>query len=1790
MLRLGVLIRYYSRGGALSRDDVGCGMAISYDIMGKYRMKTAFLRANGIKSWCLMLHRHRCRLLAALLLVMVMPDVLHAQGLWVKKFLPTPAGTFAVAPSVAIDSGGNVHLSYVVYKRPFIRPTTYPRYGFGYDQHGSWGDSIYLYWSRWDCVGASLTRTLDSGRLSSESAIAAGQNGEVEIGYVRGDSSAIQFTDLCEHHVRMQGGVWGAAGRIVPGYCTAPSSTYIGERYPAISLDSNRRLHTVHLVDSFQVDPLQYRDRSIAGVWSGRIRFIGTRPYYATMHPSIDARNGKAHVAFLKLERFDTASVQYSSGDINGFGGGITLVTMPSTYLNLFNSPGLIYRPMYAPCIAVDSSDACHVIFARQFEAYIPQRPKMFSTSALYYMNNVGGTWSAPQRISDTAIWGNASLAFDRRGKLHVVAERRDTAAGSTFEVMYLNNNSGSWSTPQNLTNNAVDDFLNADGGRFLAIDGERAVVSYYTFEADTTRPQIGLLMLTLCGRPPLVITPRIADLGNVPVGMCRDTVVELRAGAVVDSGVNKCVVALQIDSLRFIDQVGRGGRFEIVGTNVRTSLVSGGRITRTLRFCATDTGCVTARIEVCRRDGLDTITLRACGLGPRLELRPRRINFDSVAIGTCRDTSFTIANIGGDTLHTGRPRLIGGRDTTWFKILAPVDSSHLRALQTRAGRIRFCPLDTGCFMVRLVVGSRINNDTVEVVGCAIAPRPSIAPDTIDLGRVLVGSCRDTTVTVRNTGGGWLLAPGATSVGALLVSITPSDSLRVAPGGSTSLRLRWCPPDTGCVTGRVVLKTIVGDRVVFVRGCGVAPRIICEPTEIDFGGVPVDSCREASVVLRNSGGYVLEIASGSLGGTPGVTLVSPTQWPQRLQPGDSLSVVVRYCPTTTDTLNEALTFINDSRNSPVHVVRVKGYGARGKFSLPPRIDFGVVPIGTCKDTMIVARNSGNAALDLDAIVVRQLFGDRGFTVAAVTPSPRRLTPGDTLQVRLRYCPKGTTGDRDSLGITSRPTTRGVELVGRGTRGTLVSDALRIDFGDIELGQCKRDSIHLQNIGSVSVRLLQGDLTAISGGAAPGSMKIITPTSYPIDVAAGASITVVFEYCPTQEVSDSAMWHGVVENDPDGIIVEVRGRGVRSGIEVTPDTLEFGCVEPGRVVGRAVHVRNVGSRSLLINTYRITSAGSPYLAPTGQSIPVGVGTERVDSIYYIPPTVGEFTSELEVTTDAGVQRVVLHGRSGRDTALRITPEDLTFGTIGVGDTAVACVEIWNITCDAVTISSITPNGRGYLLSGDNGATRTLASGERDTICIAYAPDTVGVSDGRLQVDAGLRSGSVGLHGVGAPAGVVARPRTMDFGRVDVGGSVGPREGVIFNQGLVDVDATNWQITGANPGDFTAPPFVASTTLGANGRDTLRLALRFVPTTRGIRTARLEVETSSGARVGVDLRGYGDEFSVSSTPLVVDAGRVATGSTATLVDTIHLRGSGTRLGRITAIRLTGPDSSYFTVSGIAVNDAVDTSIAARATVTFTPDAVRHYSAQWIAEVDGNLRSSVDLLGEGIGGRVVRLVLDTVRAHVGERFILRGYLIPGLTVEEKATGWRAVLRVNPKSLYPHSARDAGGNAVSLGYDASGRIELTSNVELVGSRMFDLELEGLASGQRSNAIAVEEATLDSGIRVVLHGFGLVELEGCDIDRGVGFDRRARIIGVRPQPSGGESLEVGISGGSSGGARLRLVDLLGRVIVEEAITATNPDGNQWQRFELGGVSSGMYLLEVVDGGWVDARLVMVGG
>src|SRR5207249_8757410 len=73
------------------------------------------------------------------------------------------------------------------------------------------------------------------------------------------------------------------------------------------------------------------------------------------------------------------------------------------------------------------------------------------------------------------------------------------------------------------------------------------------------------------------------------------------------------------------------------------------------------DTGCFLSTLIVDNNDVLVRITIRGCGIQPQIQA-PLTIDFGAVRLDTCKDTSFTITNIGNDTLTITKETFGDGR------------------------------------------------------------------------------------------------------------------------------------------------------------------------------------------------------------------------------------------------------------------------------------------------------------------------------------------------------------------------------------------------------------------------------------------------------------------------------------------------------------------------------------------------------------------------------------------------------------------------------------------------------------------------------------------------------------------------------------------------------------------------------------------------------------------------------------------------------------------------------------------------------------------------------------------------------------------------------------------------------------------------------------------------------------------------------------------------------------------------------------------------------------------------
>jgi hypothetical protein len=208
------------------------------------------------------------------------------------------------------------------------------------------------------------------------------------------------------------------------------------------------------------------------------------------------------------------------------------------------------------------------------------------------------------------------------------------------------------------------------------------------------------------------------------------------------------------------------------------------------------------------------------------------------------------------------------------------------------------------------------------------------------------------------------------------------------------------------------------------------------------------------------------------------------------------------------------------------------------------------------------------------------------------------------------------------------------------------------------------------------------------------------------------------------------------------------------------------------------------------------------------------------------------------------------------------------------------------------------------------------------------------------------------------------------------------------------------------------------------------------------------------------------------------------------------------------------------------------------------------------------------------------DTVSAAVGERLILPLRLAPALGAQQGVSGYRVVLKIPPRGLFPHRAIDGrDGGPIRMTYQADGTLSVERHGlagAATGDRLISLELEGLSTAEPLNSVAVQSVELDGLGQIPVAGEGLVILSGCDVGRSVGFGRRAGIRSVQPNPVRDE-MTIVYRAPKGSTPTVHMIDLSGRDLLSRRLPAGTGE-DQTATLRIGPVASGVYRLEMRDG------------
>ncbi len=241
--------------------------------------------------------------------------------------------------------------------------------------------------------------------------------------------------------------------------------------------------------------------------------------------------------------------------------------------------------------------------------------------------------------------------------------------------------------------------------------------------------------------------------------------------------------------------------------------------------------------------------------------------------------------------------------------------------------------------------------------------------DNGDFGEVCVGNFHDQGLVVNNAGHCPLLIEGTASGAAeFFVPNTVSLPLKVAPGASVTLPLRYQPTGFGSDAATITVTSNDPDSPaqIDVRGTAPPPRLVLSfPDNGDFGKVCVDHFSDKTLVLSNSGRCPLTITNIS-SNMAEFMVPQVLSFPIVIAPGAAVPVDIRFMPTSFGPKAATITVTSDDPASPA-TIDLTGFAPSGKLTISGTGCFGGVELGTHALTTFAICNTGDCDLHVKKI-------------------------------------------------------------------------------------------------------------------------------------------------------------------------------------------------------------------------------------------------------------------------------------------------------------------------------------------------------------------------------------------------------------------------------------------------------------------------------------------------------------------------------------------------------------------------------------------------------------------------------------------------------------------------------------------------------------------------------------------------------------------------------------------------------------------------------------------------------
>jgi hypothetical protein len=329
----------------------------------------------------------------------------------------------------------------------------------------------------------------------------------------------------------------------------------------------------------------------------------------------------------------------------------------------------------------------------------------------------------------------------------------------------------------------------------------------------------------------------------------------------------------------------------------------------------------------------------------PEIEITPATLTFGAVQVGESRTRQVTVANAGTADLTITAFTIENANSAAFSLDQAPETPVNIAQGASTTVSIVYRPTADGAAAGALRVASDAQNaleGTVALSGRGVpAPMPQLEvdPPSLTFGEVQVRTDVAVTVTksvtVHNVG----TAPLALSA----LTVEPAEFtlgqgltvlVTIAPRAAVTIEVGYRSRNTDTVTGTLRITSDAAntrEAKVALSGKGVAApvsQINVTPSLLDFGEIAVRQDRALEVIIRNTGTADLILSKLMVaGGASAVfTVQAAPTLPVTIAPGATVTVQIRFCPSTAGTVTGTLQVTSNASNTPQVTISLNGTG------------------------------------------------------------------------------------------------------------------------------------------------------------------------------------------------------------------------------------------------------------------------------------------------------------------------------------------------------------------------------------------------------------------------------------------------------------------------------------------------------------------------------------------------------------------------------------------------------------------------------------------------------------------------------------------------------------------------------------------------------------------------------------------------------------------------------------------------------------------------------------------------